>query len=230
MLLLVNGVSAQRNPTMPGQMDDAEREQLYTRFSENKKIPIPEKQRLAYEAGKEYLSRFNESSGDRYIPEIRRFVTEYEKANRQHELRTLYAAKNYAKVFEVGRSILANDPDNFYVLSVLSEAAFDESRLGKSDNGNDVADYTRRAIALLESDKLTKTDPFASKEVGRSYLNFALGWFLRTSLRLSSRCACHCGDNRRPLQKQRSDLQLAWKHDSERRLPKTFGGVQREVR
>jgi hypothetical protein len=24
---------------MPGQMDDAEREQLYTRFSENKKIP-----------------------------------------------------------------------------------------------------------------------------------------------------------------------------------------------
>ena len=180
LLILVDGVSAQRNPTMPGQMNDAEREQLYTRFSENKKIPIPDNQRLAYEAGKEYLSRFNESSGDRYIPEIRRFVTEYEKANRQHELRSLYAAKNYAKVFEVGRSILANDPDNFYVLSVLSEAAFDESRLGKSNNDDDVADYTRRAIVLLESDKLTKTDPFASKEVGRSYLNFALGWFLRT--------------------------------------------------
>jgi len=180
MLLLVDGVSAQRNPTMPGQMDDAEREQLYTRFSENKKIPIPEKQRLAYEAGKEYLSRFNESSGDRYIPEIRRFVTEYEKANRQHELNALYAAKNYAKVFAVGRSILANDPDNFYVLAVFSEAAFEESRLGKSNNDDEVADYTRRAIALLESDKLTKMDPFASKEVGRSFLNFALGWFLRT--------------------------------------------------
>jgi hypothetical protein len=76
-------------------------------------------------------------------------VTEYEKANRQHELHALYAARNYAKVFEVGRSILANEPDNFYVLAVLSEAAFDESQLGKSNNDDDVADYTRRVLYIL---------------------------------------------------------------------------------
>jgi len=179
LLLLAGGVRAQRNPTMPSQLNDAEREDLYTRFSENKKVPISERQRLAYEAGREYLIRFNDAT-DRYIPEIRRFVTEYEKVMRQFELYSLYSAKNYSKAFELGRSILSTDADNFYVLAVLTEAAFDSAQSGNATFNDEAVELARRAIQSLESNKFTKPDPFASKEIGRGFLNFALGWFLRT--------------------------------------------------
>src|SRR6185436_6984261 len=133
LLLLASfvNVAAQINPTMPSQINDSERESLYSRFSENKKVPISERQRQAYEAAKEYINRFNEST-DKYLPEMRRFVSEYEKVLRQYDLYTNYTSKNYVKVFEMGRSILTADPDNFYVLSVLSEAGYDESRSGKT--------------------------------------------------------------------------------------------------
>lgn len=170
---------AQSVPTMPSQRNDSEREVLYSRFSENKKIPISERQRQAYEAAKEYINRFNEST-DKYLPEMRRFVSEYERVLRQYEIHTLYTSKNFPKAFERGRAILATDPDNFYVLAVLSEAAYDESRAARPTYDDEAADYTRRAIALLDSDRLTKTDPFTSKESGRGFLNFALGWFLRS--------------------------------------------------
>jgi len=179
VLTLASTAAAQRNPTMPSQMNDADREALYTRFSENKKVPISERQRLAYEAAKEYVNRFNEAN-DPYLPEVRKFVTDYEKVMRQYELHTLYAAKNYAKAFELGHSILQTEPDNFYVLALLSEAAYDESRLGRNNFDDEGADYTRRAISLLESDKVSKMDPFTTKETARGFFNFALGWFLRT--------------------------------------------------
>ena len=176
---LFTSVAAQRNPTMPSQMDDSDRERLYASFSENKKIPSPDRQQAAYETAREYLMRFDKST-DRYTPEMRRFVTEYEKVMRQFDLHTYYTAKNYAKAFEVGRSILQKYPDNFYVLSTLTEVAYDESRLGKPTYDDEAIDYARRAIGLVEGDKLTNPDPFSSKQVGRNFLNFALGWFLRT--------------------------------------------------
>src|ERR1700741_723794 len=93
VLLASSGnTAAQRNPTMPSQINDSEREALYSRFSENKKVPISERQRQAYEAAKEYINRFNEST-DKYLPEMRRFVSEYERVLRQYELHTLYTNK-----------------------------------------------------------------------------------------------------------------------------------------
>jgi hypothetical protein len=179
MLFLVTCAAAQRNPTMTSQMDDSDRERLYARFAENKKVPTSDRQQVAYEAAKEYLKRFDEST-DRYIPEMRRFVTEYEKVMHQYDVYSAYNAKNYPKTFELGRSQLTRNAENFYVLSILSEAAFDESRQGKTTYDDEAIDYTRKAIAIIESDRLTSPDPFTNKEVGRNFLNFALGWFLRT--------------------------------------------------
>ena len=45
LVLLLSAVClAQRNPTMTSQVDDADREQLYARFLENKKVPVAERQ------------------------------------------------------------------------------------------------------------------------------------------------------------------------------------------
>lgn len=164
---------------MAGQRNDAERDDLYTKFAENKKLPIPEKQRLAYEAAKEYLKRYDDG-GDEYASDMRKFVREYEKVMKQFDVYSLYLDKKYLKAFEVGRAVLEKDPENFYVLGILAEAGFDNSQTGNISLNDETVGYARRALELLEANKVTRPDPFVSNEIGRGFLNFALGWFLRT--------------------------------------------------
>jgi len=164
---------------MSGQRNDAERDALYTKFAENKKLPLPEKQRLAYYAAKDYLKEFDQA-GDEYAPEMRKFVREYEKVMKHFDIYSNYVDKKYPKAFETGRAVLEKEPQNFYVLSILAEAGFDSSQAGNASFNDEAIGYTRRAIELLGSDQLTKTDPFLNKEVARGVLNLILGWFIRT--------------------------------------------------
>jgi hypothetical protein len=179
IIVLSSSALAQRNPTMTGQRADAERDDLYARFLENKKLPIPERQREAYFVAKDYLKRWDHS-GDEHAAELRKFVREYEKVIKDFEIYSLYEDKKYVKAFEAGRPILEKEPENFYVLAVLSEAGFDSSQTGNNTLNEETIGYARRALQLLEADKPAKADPFATKEIGRGFLNFALGWFLRT--------------------------------------------------
>lgn len=178
-IVLSSSALAQRNPTMTGQRADAERDDLYARFLENKKLPIPERQRNAYDVAKDYLKRYDHG-GDEHAAEMRKFVRDYEKVMKDFEVYSLYADKKYVKAFEVGRPIVEKDPENFYVLAVLTEAGFDNSQAGNVTLNDESAGYARRALNLLEANKPSRPDPFSSNEVGRGFLNFALGWFLRT--------------------------------------------------
>jgi hypothetical protein len=178
LLAFASVASAQRNPTMPSQMTDAEKDTLYTRFAENKKVPIPERQKLAYEAAREYVNRFSGDGGP-HLPEMRKFVNEYEKALRSYALHEAYKAKKYAKAFEIGRENLKKDPENFYVLATLTQAGYDNSQTGDASLNEETIKYAKSAVTLLESGKLTQHDPFASAADAEGFLNFALGWFLR---------------------------------------------------
>ena len=170
---------AQRNPTMTSQRDDADRENLYTRFSENKKVPIAERQKLAYEAARDYVRRYS-GEGDSHLSEMRRFVKEYERVMGNFALHEAYKSGNYAKTFELGRAALKKDPENFYVLATLSQAGFESAQKGDASLTEETIDYTKRALALAESEKFSQADPLASVADAQGYLNFALGWFLRT--------------------------------------------------
>ena len=178
-LIALSSVSFAQNPTMPTQLADAEKEQLYTRFAENKKVPIAERQRLAYEAAREYVSRFSQQ-GDPHLPELRRFVNEYERVLRNYELHQAYKTKKFAKAFEIGRATLKKEPENFYVLATLTQAGYENSQTGDAALTEESIGYTKNAIAIVDSGKLSQFDPFASVEDARGFLNFALGWFLRT--------------------------------------------------
>ena len=164
---------------MTGQRADAERDDLYAKFLENKKIPIPDRQRAAYDAASDYLKRYDHGD-DEHAAELRKFVREYQRVMKDFQVYELYAEKKYLKAFEIGRPIIEKDPENFYVLAVLTQVGFDNSQTGNTSLNDETAGYARRALDLLEADKPAKFDPFASKETGRGFLNFALGWFLRT--------------------------------------------------
>ena len=178
LLILAPTSLAQRNPTMPTQVTDSEKEQLYARFLENRKRANPETQRLAYEAAVEYLKRFGRDV-DPNLSELRRFTSQYERAMRSFNVHEAYVAKKYDEVFELGRENLKKDPQDFYALATLTQAGFDRAQAGDASLNEETVGYARSAIALLDSGKLTQYDPFTTESYAHGFLNFALGWFVR---------------------------------------------------
>jgi hypothetical protein len=172
-------ISAQRNPPMPSQQTDTQKDSLYATFSDLKRVPVAENQRLAYEAGKEYLRRYGGDPSDPDVKVVLKFVSEYEKVKGEFNLDTAYRAKNYAKTFEIGRSLLHKQPENFYFLSILVEAGYENAMAGNASLNPETVGYAKKAIQLVDDGKFTNADPFKTIEFGRGFLNFALGELLR---------------------------------------------------
>lgn len=166
------------NPTMASGHLDAEKEDLYARFSDYKRNPNPEQQRFAYPIAKDYLRRWGGQT-DPETKEVHRWVIEYERAMRQDELYAAYNAKNYLKTFEIGRGFIKSDPEYFFALAIMTEAGYDNALAGDTYLNGETAGYARRAIKLIEDNKVTRADPFKSMEVARGFLNFAYGTFVK---------------------------------------------------
>jgi tetratricopeptide (TPR) repeat protein len=167
-----------RNPVMTSDRIDANKDTLYSLFSENKKSPGPAQQRRAYEAAKEFVRRFG-TENDVYSKETKKFVSEYEKGAIEYQLVNAFTAKNYAKSFELGRTLLKTNPDNFFVLGVLAESGYENALSGNVSLNEETIGYLRRAIELLEGGKVTDPEPFKGMEAADGVLNLELGWFIK---------------------------------------------------
>jgi hypothetical protein len=167
-----------RNPSMTSQRFDQEKEILYAIFSENKSGASVEQQNRAYGAAKTYLQRY-EGDNDVYVKEAKKFVADFDQRVNEYEILTTYNSRNYAKVFELGRPVLKKDPANFFVLSVLAEAGYDNALAGKADLNDETLGYVRKAIELLEAGNVSKPDPFKNVAAGAGFLNNALGTFVK---------------------------------------------------
>lgn len=185
--VMAAGVSAQ-NPTMTSGYNDSEREALYARFNDYKRNPDPTQQRFAYPTAKDYLRRWGGET-DPDTKEVRRFVLEYERQMHGRELYAAYEARDYAKVFEIGRPAVKVDTENFLAMSLMVESGYDSAVAGKTGLASEASDYARLAIKLLESGKVAKPDPFKNMEVARGFLNFALAWFVKDDKPLEAAAA-----------------------------------------
>lgn len=170
--------TAPSNPTMASGYADNEKEGLYARFNDYKRNPDPNQQKYAYPTAKDYLRRWG-GERDAETREVRKFVIEYERAMHGRELFAAYDAKNYAKVYEIGRPAVKEDPENFLALGLMVESGYDNAVAGKPGFVSEAAEDARQAIKLLEDGKVSKPDPFKSIEVAKGFLNFALGWFVK---------------------------------------------------
>ena len=163
---------------MPSEHSDSLKESLFSQFTEYKNSLNPEERRLAYPAARDYLRKFG-GDRDSFAREVQEFVTGYERALHDVEVYTAYSAKNYAKAFELGRPHLKADPDDYFLLATLTEAAYENALAGNATLNEETIGYARRAIKLVEAGKVTKPDPFKSMDIARGFLNAALGWFLK---------------------------------------------------
>lgn len=173
--------------------DTQAKAELYNKWLENYKGDA-NKQKVAYEAGKEFLSKYG-SQPDEYVTAVQKWVTKYENAvgkfqiqqNYQQALKAAQTSKDYASLFTAGKALVAAEPDNTQVILTLSNAGLlnaTEKTGNKSLNPDAVA-FTRRAIELVEAGKGTPEDlktinsAVSNKEDALGWLHYRLGLFTR---------------------------------------------------
>ncbi len=181
--LLVAQVFAQAQTPAPAGCTDEAKAALYTDFTTFRTTDSAK----AYEAGKKYLGCSQQE--DQYTAYLKKWVTAYEKeARKQKMLSSLYVEKKYPEALQLGKEILADEPDNLRVIIDLGYGGYLAAVNLKNEslNANALAN-ARKAIQMIESGKApAKWDPFKGKEDTLAYLYDVVG---RVSLKDSPTAA-----------------------------------------
>jgi hypothetical protein len=162
--VFANGVYSRANDAQDPCSVDA-KIALYTDFVKF----IRTDQAKAYEIGKKYVacpSNNPDATDEEKAAEAKRvayindFIGKYEKANeklnRKAQLKDLvYNKKDYAKAFEIGKQVLADEPDYFEGNLALGYAGFAAYGGGNKSFASDAVTYAKKAMEMIESGKAT---------------------------------------------------------------------------
>jgi hypothetical protein len=131
-------------------------------------------QQAAFEAGREYAGKY---PNDEYAPRVRGWVADYERAARKLQFEgLLFKEKKYAAAYEIGKQILADEPDNLRTIINLASAGYLASSAGNASLNAETLEYARRATSLLEAgSKPSDFKPFTGTADALAYLNFITG-------------------------------------------------------
>ena len=88
----------------------------------------------------------------------------------------LYNKKNYQKAYDLGKQILAKEPENLRVLVDMGANGFVLLPLNNAQLNAESLDHARKALQLLESGKTVEDwGPLVNKDNAIAYLNFTIG-------------------------------------------------------
>jgi hypothetical protein len=139
-------------------------------------------QSKAYEAAKKYVACPSDASDEaeaKRIQYIKDFIAKYEKARRKDQIVELVYSKdkaNTAKAFEVGRQVLADDPENLRTLVALAYAGYSAAVAKNTTYNNEALGYAKKAIQLIDSGKtLDNWAPFTGKDESLGYMYYTVG-------------------------------------------------------
>jgi hypothetical protein len=180
----------------PSAQDQAAKTALYERWLNNRKNTDVAAQKTAYEAGKEYLTKYG-ADADQYVQAVQRWVKLYEDAAAAFERKKKFdeilgqigTTKNYAGLFAAGKDVLAAEPDNFAVVLTLSNAGAVNAA---DENGGDQSlypDAVRLTRLLAEQvaagkgtpEQLMLVNSAAGKDDALGWLSYRLGLLTKES-------------------------------------------------
>ena len=135
-------------------------------------------QAKAYDLAQKYLAcptAPGEESIAKYLKDT--FVATIDKARRAPKVSELvYDKKDYTKSFELGKQILAEEPDNLRVLIDLAYAGYLAASSKVDTFNGDTLNYAKKAIQLLQAGgTLENWLPYSGKDEALGYLNNTIG-------------------------------------------------------
>ena len=170
--LLCHGVAAQQSQPAAvntQQLITQAQADLYERWRSN----INQNQPRAYEAGREYLSKY---PADGYAAYVRPWVAAYERESRKREFARLFKAQQFAEVFRLGREVLGEEPEHLKTLTHLAYAGYLAAGKGDESHNDAALGYARRAVALIDAGAQSADwQPFADRADALGYLHFIMG-------------------------------------------------------
>ncbi|MEP6635701.1 MAG: hypothetical protein ABJB97_03170 [Acidobacteriota bacterium] len=131
-------------------------------------------QAKAYELAKKWLGCPQVAGEEQIATYLKGFVGKWEKASRPAQVNDLvYVKKDYPKAFELGKAILADEPENLKTLIDLAYAGYASKSPAYSA---DTLAYAQKAIQLIESGKtLPNWSPYKTQDEALGYLYNAIG-------------------------------------------------------
>jgi hypothetical protein len=135
-------------------------------------------QNRAYDLAQKYLAcpgEAGEESIRNYLKNT--FIAVIDKARRTPRVAELvYDKKDYAKAFELGKQVLADEPDNVKVMMDLAYAGYLAAGSKVETFNADSIVYAKKAIQLLQAGTVPDSwAPYANKDEALSYLNNTIG-------------------------------------------------------
>jgi len=160
-------------PWMQDQCTQENKDAWYATFRETFKT---DQQPKAYEAAKKYLTACASEDTD-ITKYLKRWVGAYEKEIRKVRLpQLLYNDKKYPDAYQLGKEILADEPENLKVLIDLGANGYLIAPLKNPGLNADSLTYAKKAIQLLESGKTVDNwQPFSGRDEALAYLNYTIG-------------------------------------------------------
>lgn len=166
---------AQQQPATPQdpQCTPEAKTAVYNEFRQNFKTDTAKANELA----KKWLACPQVAGEEQITPYLKDFITKYAKANTKNQLYELvYVKKDYAKAFEIGKPLLAEDPENLRVILDLGYAGLAAALENKTNFVADATAYAKKAMEMLEGGKAPERwEPYAGKEDALAFLNSYLG-------------------------------------------------------
>ena len=167
----------------PNTCEEQARTDLYTQYYENKNkkdakgVPDVAAQKQAFDIGQQFLAKYEATCKDKYTDSVKKYVTAYQKADRDFRLSKSWENKQYAETVAVSKEILADNPDDVKTAVIGAWAAYTGS-VPPSNNTALTADaltLTQRALQLLEAGKTADTFLiFTNKDDALSWMNYAV--------------------------------------------------------
>jgi hypothetical protein len=160
------------------QDDTQAKTELYERFTKDRNA----NPQAAYEAGKEYLAKYEAKDGpdDQYIKYIKKWVAAYDKIARKNQFSAHIKGKNYNDAFAIGKQILAEEPEDLGVLFELSRAGLTAAESGNKAFNADTIVYAKKTMQLLQAGRTFEKDkPVANKDEIMGGLNYVVGFLLQ---------------------------------------------------
>jgi hypothetical protein len=158
----------------PKECNDETKSTLYTKYYEN----LPKGaagQAVSYAAAKEYLATCP-TDDDQYTKALKKFIGLYDAATRKSQFEDAYAKKNYAEVINLGKQVLADDPNNPHVYILMGVAGYNAAVAGNTSLAPESAEYAKKAMEMIESGNPPKDwAPFTGKDQTLAWLNYSIG-------------------------------------------------------
>ena len=166
-------VTSQPEALLQDQCTQENKDAWYKTFRETYKT---DQQPKAYEAAKKYLTACASEETD-ISAYLKKWVGAYEKEIRKVRLpQLLYNDKKYPEAYQLGREIVADEPENLKVLIDLGANGYLLAALKNASLNTDSLTYAKKSIAMLEAGKTVDNwQPFSGKDEALAYLHYTVG-------------------------------------------------------